>query len=451
MLRAVSLGLFFFVTASHQEQPAPIVHQPPPASEMAAATFVMLRRDEWSAIPPFHGGLLPHFSQYGAVDVHEQTISLGRGQPGQSGALWSKTPCPYTDWSFTARLSIRGKEEEGGAGLAFWYTLDGHATGPVLGGPDRWRGLGLLLDTYDDDHRGNNPAILAIMNDGSFEYKPHSDGEGQYFAGCLRNLRNRPHPFGLRVSHIRQLLKVEVDDEGEGRNWAVCFEKHGISLPVGSYFGITASTNEHPDEMDLLDFSMSSAKVESETPIVTGETQPRDMSQSEQHHRQQPQPQPQQSSASSASASSPFNAEELGKLVETAVQRQLLSWHGDMGRQLQNVEGMIHSIRETINSMGKALHGLEDHVHQQLQHLEARTTSEPGPNHQELHNLLGELRARLELLHPEHGHGMDGSAMTRSNHYSSRWWVWFLVMQALLLALFLLAKLRVDRRDKKLI
>lgn len=458
MLRAASLVLLLLATGSYQEQPAPGVHQPPPAPEMAAATFVMLKRDEWSASPPFHGGLLPHFSQYGAIDVHEQSISLGRGQPGQSGALWSKTPCPYTEWSFTTRLSIRGGEVEGGAGLAFWYTLDGHATGPVLGGPDKWRGLGLLLDTYDDDHRGNNPAILAIMNDGSFEYKPHSDGEGQYFAGCLRNLRNRAHPISLRVSHIRQLLKVEVDDEGEGRNWVVCFEKHGISLPAGSYFGITASTNDHPDEMELLDFSLSSVKVESEKPIVTGETRSRDQPPTEQpqhHYQQQP------SSASPVSTGPLFNAEELGKLVEAAVQRQLLNWQGDASRRLQSVEDMIHSIMGTINGMGKSLHGLEDHVHQQLQQLEAKTSA-TSPGHQELQSLLGELRSRLEILYREHEHGhghghghehgMSGAAMANSNkYYSSRWWIWFLVMQALMLALFLLVKLKVDRREKKLI
>lgn len=38
-------------------------------------------------------------------------------------------------------------------GLAFWYTRTPGIEGPVFGSVDKWTGLGIFFDTYDNDNR----------------------------------------------------------------------------------------------------------------------------------------------------------------------------------------------------------------------------------------------------------------------------------------------------------
>lgn len=44
-------------------------------------------------------------------------------------------------------------------------------TGSIFGGPDGpWKGLAILFDSYDNDGKYNNPAVMAIFNQGSLIY-----------------------------------------------------------------------------------------------------------------------------------------------------------------------------------------------------------------------------------------------------------------------------------------
>lgn len=57
---------------------------------------------------------------------------------------------------------------------AFWYTTQrGEYTGEVFGSSDRWNGLGIIFDSFDNDNKHNNPYIMAVLNDGTktFDHK----------------------------------------------------------------------------------------------------------------------------------------------------------------------------------------------------------------------------------------------------------------------------------------
>lgn len=188
-------------------------------------------------------------------EAHEKILALGGGVHNSNGAIWSKQPIGTESWQATVTFSIHGDHETlGGDGLAFWATdLSGNKQnmGSVFGAPDNWRGLGILLDTYDDDSRGNNPAIMGIMGDGTQSYRKYQDGEGQYFAGCLRPLRNQAHPVAMRVSYQQGSLKVELADT-DSMHYATCFEHENIKIPPHYHLGLSASTNDHPDTIQVL-------------------------------------------------------------------------------------------------------------------------------------------------------------------------------------------------------
>ena len=54
---------------------------------------------------------------------------------------------------------------------AFWYVENkGAYDGPVFGSSDKWVGLGVFFDSFDNDNKHHNPYIMAMANDGTKEF-----------------------------------------------------------------------------------------------------------------------------------------------------------------------------------------------------------------------------------------------------------------------------------------
>ena len=51
--------------------------------------------------------------------------------------------------------------------LSTLQSTESPATGHVYGSVDRWIGLGLFFDSFDNDNKHNNPYIMAMTNDGT--------------------------------------------------------------------------------------------------------------------------------------------------------------------------------------------------------------------------------------------------------------------------------------------
>ena len=54
-----------------------------------------------------------------------------------------------------------------------WFTEEKGTEGPVFGNIDKWKGLGVIFDSFDNDGQHNNPYIMAMVNDGTKEYDHH--------------------------------------------------------------------------------------------------------------------------------------------------------------------------------------------------------------------------------------------------------------------------------------
>ena len=50
----------------------------------------------------------------------------------------------------------------------FRYTAQQGTIGPVFGANDFWTGMGIMLDSFDNDGGKNNPSISLMINDGIF-------------------------------------------------------------------------------------------------------------------------------------------------------------------------------------------------------------------------------------------------------------------------------------------
>ena len=103
---------------------------------------------------------------------------------------------------------MTGRGRIGADGLAFWFTSTKGFEGPVFGSSDKWNGLGIFFDSFDNDNKHNNPYIMSMLNDGNKVYDHQHDGSTQQLAGCLRDFRNKPFPVKARIEYFRNVLTV---------------------------------------------------------------------------------------------------------------------------------------------------------------------------------------------------------------------------------------------------
>lgn len=54
-------------------------------------------------------------------------------------------------WEVQLAIRIGGGGQIGADGLAFWYSQDPRKEGAAFGSIERWNGLGIFFDTFDND------------------------------------------------------------------------------------------------------------------------------------------------------------------------------------------------------------------------------------------------------------------------------------------------------------
>jgi len=125
-------------------------------------------------------------------------------------------------------------------------------TGPTFGGPDQWEGLGIILDTFDNDRSGNHPYVGLYYNDGSWKYTPENDGTGRQLGGCKFNYRN--YETKIRISYVDGIAQIDLMIPSLGQTeWTYCASSV-LQIPNGMYFGATAATGGLTDNHDISSF-----------------------------------------------------------------------------------------------------------------------------------------------------------------------------------------------------
>jgi hypothetical protein len=242
-----------------------------------------------SSQPP----VAPRWRHFGDAWVSPDagSLVLTDDVPSQSGAAVCVHPASRIGhvWriDLTVRISGRGVSLAGD-GMALFLTRepiampvqqDGEGEkgerpdrprGPrALGGPVSWEGLGIFIDTFDNDPgQGENahrhPYVSAMVNDGTLVLEHDAAGTHTTLhepAGCSARVRyaeESPQQFftirleydgpsrRLRASH------VTLPSEGEYVSlpppmWASCFDLKEVELPPGYFLGLSASTGDLSD------------------------------------------------------------------------------------------------------------------------------------------------------------------------------------------------------------
>ena len=124
----------------------------------------------------FKDGTIPFWEHSGAAIASNEQVRITPSIRSQKGRMWCKNAAQNADWEVEAVLKISGRGRVGADGMAIWYTDKPGVEGPVFGSNDQWNGLGIFLDSFDNDAQQNNPYILIMTNDGTKVYDHHRDG-----------------------------------------------------------------------------------------------------------------------------------------------------------------------------------------------------------------------------------------------------------------------------------
>ncbi|KAH7170351.1 concanavalin A-like lectin/glucanase domain-containing protein [Dactylonectria macrodidyma] len=182
-------------------------------------------------------------------------IRLTSDRPSQAGWMYSRVPLTATNWQVEVEFKISGKNQLYGDGFAMWITRQRAQAGTVFGGPDKFEGLGIFVDTYKNNRPGVVfPYVSAMYGDGQTSYDKAHDGKSTELAGCsARGIRHASIPTKLRLTYFQdKQLKLELQYKDE-EDWMQCFDKEEPpAIPNIAYVGFTAETGELSDNHDII-------------------------------------------------------------------------------------------------------------------------------------------------------------------------------------------------------
>ncbi|KAJ0170116.1 hypothetical protein K1T71_014044 [Dendrolimus kikuchii] len=237
---------------------------------------------KYSFKPPYlaqKDGSVPFFEYGGNAIASGESVRLAPSLRSQKGAIWSKQPINFDWWEVDIMFKVTGRGRIGADGLAFWYTTQkGDYTGEVFGSSDRWNGLAVIFDSFDNDNKHNNPYIMAVVNDGTKTFDHKSDGATQLLSGCLRDFRNKPFPTRAKIEYYMNTLTVYFHNgmTSNEADYELCFRAENVVLPRGGHLGVSAATGGLADDHDvihLLTTSLHSTQQQSGQQISSDEQQ----------------------------------------------------------------------------------------------------------------------------------------------------------------------------------
>jgi mannose-binding lectin 1 len=196
-------------------------------------------------------GTIPYWTYGGSTVITDEYIRLTPAEKSRSGWIWNLKPITFQNWEVEIDFKIGSQSSLGADGLAFWYTREYKQEGPVFGSKDKWTGLAVIFDTFDNDNQNDNPYIGIYLNDGSWSFQ--EDGKEKRLGGCRSHYRN--YDTKVKITYVQENLQVQYKIKGvtAADQWLTCAVIQ-MSLTSGYYFGLSAATGGLTDNHDIYTF-----------------------------------------------------------------------------------------------------------------------------------------------------------------------------------------------------
>uniref|UniRef100_A0A3Q2U246 Lectin, mannose-binding, 1 n=1 Tax=Fundulus heteroclitus TaxID=8078 RepID=A0A3Q2U246_FUNHE len=201
-------------------------------------------------------GSIPFWIHSGNAIPSADQVRITPSLRSQRGSVWTKNKVSFEHWEAELTFRVSGRGRMGADGLAVWFTSEQGLDGPVYGAADRWNGLGVFFDSFDNDGKKNNPAILVVGNNGNLVYDHQNDGTTQALGTCLRDFRNKPYPIRAKITYYRKTLTILINNgfTPDKEDYEFCTKVENMIIPADGFFGISAATGGLADDHDVLSF-----------------------------------------------------------------------------------------------------------------------------------------------------------------------------------------------------
>ncbi|NXC74815.1 LMAN1 protein, partial [Anhinga anhinga] len=201
-------------------------------------------------------GTVPFWVHTGNAIPSADQIRITTSLKSQRGSVWTKTKSIFEYWEVEVTFRVTGRGRIGADGLAIWFTEEQGLEGPVFGAADKWNGVGIFFDSFDNDGKKNNPGVIVVGNNGKLLYDHQNDGSTQALASCQRDFRNKPYPVRVKITYYQKTLTVLINNgfTPDKEDYEFCAKVEDMVLPSQGYFGISAATGGLADDHDVLSF-----------------------------------------------------------------------------------------------------------------------------------------------------------------------------------------------------
>ncbi|XP_060029937.1 protein ERGIC-53 isoform X2 [Erinaceus europaeus] len=201
-------------------------------------------------------GTVPFWAHAGNAIPSSDQIRIAPSLKSQRGSVWTKTKAAFENWEIEVTFRVTGRGRIGADGLAIWYTENQGLEGPVFGSADMWNGVGIFFDSFDNDGKKNNPAVVIVGNNGQIQYDHQNDGASQALASCQRDFRNKPYPVRAKVVYYQKTLTIMINNgfTPDKNDYEFCAKVENMVIPAQGHFGISAATGGLADDHDVLSF-----------------------------------------------------------------------------------------------------------------------------------------------------------------------------------------------------
>ncbi|KAK7896531.1 hypothetical protein WMY93_021856 [Mugilogobius chulae] len=205
-------------------------------------------------------GSIPFWIHTGNAIPSSDQVRITPSLRSQRGSVWTKNKVSFQSWEAEVTFRVSGRGRMGADGLAFWFTTEQGLDGPVYGAADKWNGFGVFFDSFDNDGKKNNPAIIVVGNNGNLVYDHQNDGTTQALGTCLRDFRNKPYPVRAKITYYKKTLTVMINNgfTPDKEDYEFCTKVDNMVIPREGFLGISAATGGLADDHDVLSFLLFS-------------------------------------------------------------------------------------------------------------------------------------------------------------------------------------------------
>ena len=201
-------------------------------------------------VPSSHDAIA-HWRQAGTATAAtsqdgKDIIKLTPPTQGSQGLIYNTAHTGTNNFNGFIDIKIETSPQSRAAadGMGIFFSKDLPKHGSAMGMTDKFRGLGIIIDTYPNSRKKKTPYMYAYISDGTKEWNADTDGADVEVApGCTLELNKL---MRIYVRYVHGTLHVGYWYIGQDSNsqWHTCFVKENLELPFegGGYFAVAGET-----------------------------------------------------------------------------------------------------------------------------------------------------------------------------------------------------------------